>query len=329
MTPAISIIIPTYNRLELLKETLQSIFRQTLQASEIIVVDNGSSDGTVEWLKKTHQNKVMVIQNTMNTPGAARNKGLEAATGKYIKFFDSDDLMTNNTLEVQATVLDQSDRGFIYGPYFYAKRNESGEWQQTDPAILNYYPFDTSKPLHYWMAVKNLFITIPGMLFKRALIDEVGSWREDVVASEDWDYLWRLSLLEPQPAHANECAFLYRVHGRQTTEDNFDHSQRDMDKIRVLEDVIKSARQHKKVQKKESLYLSNKLYQVWRINNKRKVSTAGELAKYNTLYSRLLWQKIRVEQKKGRIVSGTNWQPCHGPLISEKAFERYVRSISE
>jgi glycosyltransferase involved in cell wall biosynthesis len=52
MTPAISIIIPTYNRLELLKETLQSIFRQTLQASEIIVVDNGSSDGTVEWLKK-------------------------------------------------------------------------------------------------------------------------------------------------------------------------------------------------------------------------------------------------------------------------------------
>jgi glycosyltransferase involved in cell wall biosynthesis len=146
MTPAISIIIPTYNRLELLKETLQSIFRQTLQASEIIVVDNGSSDGTVEWLKKTHQNKVMVIQNTMNTPGAARNKGLEAATGKYIKFFDSDDLMTNNTLEVQATVLDQSDRGFIYGPYFYAKRNELRQWQQTDPAILNYYPFSCSKP---------------------------------------------------------------------------------------------------------------------------------------------------------------------------------------
>jgi glycosyltransferase involved in cell wall biosynthesis len=328
MTPAISIIIPTYNRLELLKETLQSIFQQTLQASEIIVVDNGSSDGTVEWLKRTHLDKVIVIQNTMNTPGAARNKGLEAATGDYIKFFDSDDLMTNNTLEVQANALDQSDKGFIYGPYFYAKRNELRQWQQTDPAILNYYPFSCSKPLHYWMAVKNLFITIPGMLFKKELLNEAGPWRKDVVASEDWDYLWRLSLLEPFPAHSNECAFLYRVHGRQTMEDNFDHDQRDKDKVRVLEDILRSNGHDEKVSKKEVNYLNNKLYQVFRVNNERADSAAGQIVKCDTWYNRLLWQKIRFEQKLGRMKTKTNWQPCHGPNSEKSIFKNYMKMIN-
>lgn len=324
----VSLIIPTRNRKALLAVTLDNIMRQTLQPDEIIVVDDGSDDGTVAFLNKNYADKIIVLANNRPGPGAARNRGLSVATGKYIKFFDSDDLMTNNMIQVQSDVLKNASQGFVYSPYFYATENERGEWHQADDAILNYFPFDNTSPLHYWMAAKNLFITIPGMMFRRELLQEVGAWRTDVVASEDWDYLWRISMIDPSPAHTNKCAFLYRVHGQQTTEHNFSRIQRDKDKYRVLIDIYK-----RDIAPKTSIgwwersAFQNKFYQMLRVTTERESDLLRELMIFDTVGNRVIWFMIRIDQKIGRIKTKSNWQPCHGPLISKAKFKEYLQMI--
>lgn len=322
----ISVIIPTFNRKALLAETLDSILQQTLPASEIIVVDDHSTDGTLEFLKEKYS-QVIGVSNKGKGPGAARNTGFKVSTGRYVKFFDSDDLMTHNTLEAQCNLLDNSDKGFVYSPYFYATQRTENEWAQTELAILNYHPFGETRQLHYWMAVKNLFITIPGMLFKRDLLEEVGSWREDVTASEDWEYLWRISLLEPNPLHTNACAFLYRVHGEQTTESNLSDVQRDKDKRLVMEDILTISLNDATVSKKEKTFIENKLYQMYRTLQTGNTVEMDGLGKYNTFKNKWIWQRFRLEQKLGRLETKTNWQPCHGPLVSEAKFREYLELI--
>jgi glycosyltransferase involved in cell wall biosynthesis len=323
----ISVIIPTYNRKQLLGITLDNILRQTLPASEIIVVDNQSTDGTVEFLKQKYAQKITVLANPAKGPGAARNLGLKVATGDFIKFFDSDDLMTSNTLEVQYARLSQSERGFIYGPYIYASVGNDGQWKGKDNIVLNYHPFSNRHPLWYYMITEGLFITIPGMLFRRELVDEVGPWREDVTASEDWDYLFRLALIEPHPLHTNECAFLYRIHGGQTTEQNFSDYQRDEDKVKVLthlyQSFIDKDERFSWLQKKVFL---NKLYQTYRVSAlQSRLHTS--LQQYDSTLQRLLWGGLRVRLKAGRMKTGTNWQPSYGPYKSEEMVDKYIAMI--
>jgi hypothetical protein len=325
MSDKISVIIPTYNRKSLLGATLNSILNQSLQASEIIVVDNGSSDGTIDFVRTNYSDKVITLENKgNNSPGAARNLGFSVATGDYIKFFDSDDLMTSNTLDVQYRLLANAEKGFIYGPYFYAKELENGDWEQIDPAILNYHPFSKKRTLSQWM-LRGLFITIPGMLFKRELIEEAGAWREDIIAYEDWDYLFRLSLVEPLPLHNNECAFLYRRHTNQTVSKNFNDHQRDLQKIAMLRELWKSH-----VQKNDSFSWYEK--QLFRNNfyqTKRMLPTEEDIFQDHEIlwYDWLFWNIIRFRRKKGRLRTKTDWQPEHGTIKDDQKYRSFMSLI--
>ena len=96
-----SVVIPTYNRLPLLKEALDSVWRQTLTNYEVIVVDDGSTDGTARFARSMGQS-IKLLEQTNRGPGAARNLGLEHARGQYVAFLDSDDLWFPWTLDIYA-----------------------------------------------------------------------------------------------------------------------------------------------------------------------------------------------------------------------------------
>ncbi len=109
--PAVSIVLPTYNRARFLPEAFDAIKNQTFKDWELIVVDDGSTDNTKQIVKEFAeafpQNVVYVYQENQG-PAAARNKGLEIAQGRYIAFYDSDDLWLPHHLEKCVTALEKN-----------------------------------------------------------------------------------------------------------------------------------------------------------------------------------------------------------------------------
>ncbi len=99
-SPLISVIIPTFNRINLLKETVDSVRNQSFREFEIIVVNDGSTDGTGEWLRD--QTDLRAIEQTNLGIATARNNGAAAAKGDWLAFLDHDDLWAPDKLLIQA-----------------------------------------------------------------------------------------------------------------------------------------------------------------------------------------------------------------------------------
>ena len=93
----VSIIIPNYNREVLVAETVQNMLDQDYPEKEIIVIDDGSTDGSVDRLREFGE-AIKIVQQKNQGPGAARNNGMKIAKGKYIQFMDNDDLASNNKI---------------------------------------------------------------------------------------------------------------------------------------------------------------------------------------------------------------------------------------
>ncbi|MCE9625615.1 MAG: glycosyltransferase family 2 protein [Deltaproteobacteria bacterium] len=106
MSPSVSVIIPTYNRADFLQEALDSVQAQTLAPLEVIVVDDGSTDGTLDALMASELPHLHILSQERRGPAAARNLALDAVRGDYVAFLDSDDLWLPEKLRVQADFME-------------------------------------------------------------------------------------------------------------------------------------------------------------------------------------------------------------------------------
>lgn len=207
----VSVIIPTYNRGNLIEETLESLFRQTRPADEIIVVDDGSTDDTVERLA-AYGDRLCVIRQENAGPASARNLGLKVATGDIIQFFDSDDLMASNKIETQVAALDNTDADIVYCPW--VKADLADGVAKCAQKVLQQRALPNVRPpirhfLHGWVTV---FQTC---LFRRALFERVGNFDTRLMPSEDSELMFRLLFKGARLAHTPETIVLYRLHASQ------------------------------------------------------------------------------------------------------------------
>ena len=129
--PLISIIIPVYNTEKYLVRCLESIINNTYKKLEIICIDDGSTDNSLNIL--THYAKkderVKLIKQKQKGPSAARNKGLDVATGEYISFVDSDDFVSWNAYEILSTVLREHELDIVmFGANTFPFENETPHW---------------------------------------------------------------------------------------------------------------------------------------------------------------------------------------------------------
>ena len=207
--PTISVVIPSYNRADLIGETLANVLGQSRPPDEVIVVDDGSTDDSTR-VVEGFGDRVTLIRQANAGPGAARNRGLAAARGELIQFMDSDDLWSLNKLEAQERALIASDADFAYSPWLQA-RLEGGQARHADPAIQQ-HPLPPSRSPMGWY-LRGWVIVFQCCLFRRSVLDTVGPYREDLMPSEDSELLFRILKSGARPVHVPAALVLYRFHG--------------------------------------------------------------------------------------------------------------------
>lgn len=186
----VSVIIPTYNCASLLPQAIESVIDQTFTNLEIIVIDDGSTDDTPSIIQD-YDGRIQFIQiEHTGLPSVVRNKGIQAARGKYIAFLDSDDRWLANKLEIQVPLLDDDPQiGLVCGNALVLREGN------LDPD-RTYFPDPPAFP-HTGFAVllENNFIITSTVLMRRALIEEVGNFSElpELRALEDYDLWLRLA----------------------------------------------------------------------------------------------------------------------------------------
>lgn len=115
--PKVSVVIPVYNVIRYIDETIESLLNQTLKEVEIVLVDDGSSDGSLERIIElaTEHENICVVKEPNAGPGTARNNGLAVARGKYISFVDSDDVLPEKALEIMYHAAESEQVGVVTG----------------------------------------------------------------------------------------------------------------------------------------------------------------------------------------------------------------------
>jgi len=187
--PKVSVIIPTYNRFPMVKEAVDSVLAQGFEDMELIVVDDGSSDGTVEEIKQ-YGGRVRLLQHSMNKGvSAARNKGILHARGKYIAFLDSDDLWVKGKLKIQVTFLDDNP----HYPLCYTDEIWIRKGKRVNPMLKHAkysgWIFEKCLPL--------CIISPSSVMIRRTLFSKVGLFDEALPVCEDYDFWLRISARFP------------------------------------------------------------------------------------------------------------------------------------
>lgn len=124
-SPLISVIIPVYNTIDVIKRTLKSVENQTYQNYQIIIIDDGSTDGTSQFIDKYKKknNKCIVFHQSNGGVSEARNKGILCSTGEFICFLDSDDTYSPTFLEKLLLRQQQTNSNIVYCGFYRLRKN--------------------------------------------------------------------------------------------------------------------------------------------------------------------------------------------------------------
>ena len=187
--PKVSVIIPTYNRLPLLKEAVESVLTQDFEDLELIVVDDGSTDGTGEEMER-YSGRVKLLQHSENKGvSAARNKGILHAKGKYLSFLDSDDLWVKGKLKILVAFLDDNPQY----PLCYTDEIWIRKGKRVNPKLKHAkysgWIFERCLPL--------CTISPSSVMIRKALFSKVGLFDEALPVCEDYDFWLRVSVRFP------------------------------------------------------------------------------------------------------------------------------------
>ena len=182
-TVSISVIVPVFNRKDLLKETINSVLEQTVEDWELILVDDGSVDGALEFSETValKNNRVLHLRNTTGKKGASicRNLGLKAASGNYIMFLDSDDLISKKCIENRIAVINEnSDLDFLVFPMLLFKR-------RVDDLRLLQNKNTDENPLDRFLKRENVWLQ---PLWKKYFFQEsLRGYSENFLSFQDWE----------------------------------------------------------------------------------------------------------------------------------------------
>lgn len=202
----VSVILPTYNRIELLKESVDSVLKQTYHNLELIVIDDGSSDETKSYIENHLDKRIRLISQENMGRSSARNVGLLKSKGRLITFIDSDDLYLPNKIELEVKfLLDNPEYDVIYS----AADCFQGSNHQN---LIHRYKAEAFGSIYQQIAAYvPLTICLPTVMFRRKVFETIGFFDITLDRFEDTDY-WRRISKGFQFAALGEVTCLIRTH---------------------------------------------------------------------------------------------------------------------
>lgn len=199
----ISVVIPLFNKQDSIRSTIESVLAQSFKDFELIVVDDGSTDGSVAAVKSMDDPRIRLIEKRNGGVSSARNEGIRRASGEYVAFLDGDDLWGPGFLaEVIRLVQDCPEAG-IFGTSYYFLENGSKHRAEKPLADSFYGIVDNSN----WD--KAHIYCSSAVCCRKTALEEVGMFDERIAYGEDLDVWWRIMLKYPA-AFSNKPLATYR-----------------------------------------------------------------------------------------------------------------------
>ncbi|MGB3535687.1 MAG: glycosyltransferase [Microcoleaceae cyanobacterium] len=277
MSPLISVIIPVYNGENTIRETIQSVLDQTFSNFELLIINDGSTDNTLEAVSSIEDTRIQVFSYPNAGQGASRNRGLTQARGEYVSFIDADDLWVTDKLADQLTALQlNSEAAVAYSWTDYI--DESGQFFSHAPQ--RFYQGNVFSRL----LLSDFIGSGSNPLIRTSAIVELDGFDQSLPPAEDWDMWLRLAARYPFVV-VPKAQILYRVSPHSSS---FNVLKMEAASLRVIERAITQSPQS--IDHLKSVCFANRYkYLTWK-------TLEGLPARKNSLIAaRFLFNAIRYD----------------------------------
>ena len=215
-TSLVSVITPLYNAEKYIAGSINSILAQTWPNIELIIIDDGSTDNSFKIAKSFESEKVKVLQQTNKGASAARNYGLKAAKGRYVQFFDADDLLNPEKIEDQVICLNDSDEHLALCRTIHF---DNGEDHRSGILVTDWFCRDTDDPADFLLKLNAGYEALYGYggmiqpnawLTPMAVIEKAGLWNEYRCPDDDGEFFCRVLLASGGIKYSEKSLNYYR-----------------------------------------------------------------------------------------------------------------------
>ncbi|MFC7321844.1 glycosyltransferase family 2 protein [Halobacillus campisalis] len=263
----ISVIIPTRNRVNLLKVAIESVLNQTYENLELFIIDEASNDSTPEYLRSIEDPRVKIITHEQPKGGnIARNNGLKQSKGNYIAFLDDDDVWAKRKLELQLEIMNQRPSvGIVSCNNFYLDENDD---------IAGYRNRGNDKLFESQQALEKMLLGnfIGGASFpllRRSHLEKLGGFQEDLKSAQETNLFLRIIDCGADVFILKEPLLLYRIHSNNRISDSYGpklegirqlYSYTEENLFPKIDDSLKAKVKEIHLEKIAGVYIQNKNY---------------------------------------------------------------------
>lgn len=210
MKPLVSVIMAAYNSERFIGTAIESVLRQTYPEFELLIIEDGSTDGTPAVIQSYHDERIRVLANEKNSGTLySMRRGVAEARGKYIAVLDSDDISEPDRLRKQVHVLERKPEVLLCAAK--AKNLVNGRLEKRQ-----YLPVKNARQLRFSLLFGNDMTAHSSVMFRKKELQELGIQYEKYGYCHDYHFIMRVGLVSPIYV-INEELIQYRIHGKQKT----------------------------------------------------------------------------------------------------------------
>jgi len=205
----VSIIIPCFNTERWIAEAIDSCLKQTYSNVEIIIIDDGSTDGSLAVIKR-YGDRITWESGSNRGGNYARNRGFELSKGQFIQYLDADDYILPEKIDRQVTFMKQTGANVVYGDWRHKRHFPDGRAVLEDIQVSGIQADILESLLADW------WVSPACLFFKRAIVEKTGGWDEQLKAGQDRDFFISAVMNGANVAYQPGCYSIYRRYGNVT-----------------------------------------------------------------------------------------------------------------